>query len=32
MLNVIWVGIMLISIAAGAATGKLEQVTNALLG
>ena len=32
MLNYIWVGIMLLSIAAGAATGKLDQVTNALLG
>lgn len=32
MLNSIWVGIMLLSIAAGAVTGRLEQVTNALLG
>ena len=31
MLNWLWVGIMLASIAAGAATGRLEQVTNALL-
>lgn len=32
MLNAIWVGIMLLSIAAGIATGNLEKVTNALLG
>jgi spore maturation protein A len=32
MLNAIWVGIMLLSIAAGAVTGKLDQVSNALLG
>lgn len=31
MLNWLWVGIMLASIFAGAATGRLEQVTNALL-
>lgn len=31
MLNGIWVGIMLLSFAAGAVTGKLDQVTNALL-
>ncbi|MDD2362330.1 MAG: nucleoside recognition domain-containing protein [Oscillospiraceae bacterium] len=32
MLNKIWAGIMLISIAAGAVTGNLDNVTNALLG
>ena len=32
MLNVIWVGIMLLSIAAGAMTGRLDQVTKAFLG
>lgn len=31
MLNILWVGIMLLSLAAGAATGRLDQVTNALL-
>ena len=32
MLNKIWAGIMLLAIIAGAATGRLEQVTKALLG
>ncbi len=31
MLNGLWVGILLVSLLAGAATGRLEQVTNALL-
>lgn len=31
MLNILWVGIMLLSLAAGAFTGRLEPVTNALL-
>lgn len=31
MLNILWVGIMLLSLAAGALTGRLEPVTNALL-
>lgn len=31
VLNGLWVGIMLLSLVAGAATGRLEQVTNALL-
>lgn len=32
MLNWVWVGIMVLSVIAGAVTGKLEDVTNALLG